>query len=112
MSFQVVLQYDVSSGFQDNTAVRDKVAGLTGLNVSETIDVLGFDRIGDMTVALGLSVRRTITLQTNALGNRLWTTTEQVKAITTRLFAGGLALLTPSQVTAAEPVVAVVNPGH
>jgi len=109
MSFQVVLQYDLLSGYQNNAAITNKVAGITQLNVTPTADALGFDRVGDMTVSTGpLTVRRTITLQTNAIGDRLWLTADQVKAITTRLFRAGLAVLTPSLVSAADPVVTTV----
>lgn len=109
MSFQVVLQYDLLTGYQNNAAVVNKVAGITQLNVTDTAAALGFDRVGDQTQSTGaLTARRTITLRTNTVGDRLWTSADQVKAIVTRLFRGGLAMLTPSIVTASDPVVTTV----
>lgn len=109
MSFQAVLVYDLLTGFQNNAAVTTRVAGISSLNVTETAAALGFDRVGDMTVSTGPArAQRTITLKTNAVGDRLWSTAAQVKAITTALFRGGLAVLTPTLVTASDPVVTQV----
>jgi len=107
MAFQAVLVYDMLTGYQNNAALMNK--DLTPLSVSSTLEALGFDRVGDMTVSTsGLTLRRTITVRTNAVGDRLWNSADQVKAITMRLFRGGLAMLLPSVVTASDPVVTEV----
>jgi hypothetical protein len=107
--FQAVLTYDVLTGYQNNIQMRNKISGITSMNVTDTAAALGFDRVGDQTVSTSaLTVRRQITLRTNSVGDRLWNSEEQVAAILTRLFRGALAVLTPSIVTASDPVVTTV----
>lgn len=107
--FQAVLEYDMLTGYQPHTATVNRIAGITGMNVTDTAAALGFDRVGDQTVSTGpLTARRTITLRTNVVGDRLWSSEDQVKAITTKLFRGALAVLVPTQVTASDPVVTTV----
>lgn len=108
MSFQAVLQYDLSSGYQPNVNTRLRVAAID-LNEALTARALGFTVTNDLTISTGATtIRRTLTLLTTPIGDTMYRTEDDVKKVTTKLFKNALALLVPSVVTASEPVVTTV----
>lgn len=104
MSFQAVLTYTSLVGYQPFIATRNRIAALD-LKIAETADALGFDVTSQVTAVVGSTVEKQVTLTTNALGDRLWYTADQVKAIVTKLFRGALNMQIPSLVISATPVV-------
>ena len=104
---QVKLVYLIDVGSRDPNELVTKVSNVE--YNGGTVEALGFDFVGTVTtvVALpeGARIRQEITLETNAQGDSMWPTPEDIKSATRNVFNQSYELGVPALVTAEEPVV-------
>lgn len=102
---QITLVYLLNVGIQ-NSASPTLLARAADIDFNQgTLDMLGMDIVGNETVAEPPSIKRTIVLQTNSLGDSLWRSIDALKYATRNLFQDVFALRMPAFVTAEEPIV-------
>ncbi len=106
---KIQLSYAVRAGLQSLDAFAAQVAAVE-LYDGE-LEQLGMIVLSDDTTPTGgRFVTRTIVLETNALGNTLWLSEEQLRAATRNLYTGELELRVPAIVRPSEPVVLEFTP--
>jgi len=104
---QVKLVYIIDVGSQDPSNFLAKVSNVRYND--GTVEALGFDFVGDVTTVVTLPegdrIRHEITLETNAQGDTMWPTAEEIKNATRNIFNQSYELGVPALVAAEEPVV-------
>lgn len=101
---QVKLVYVIDVGSQDPNNLIAKVSNVEYND--GTVEALGFDFVGTVTnVVPPNKIRQEITIQTNAQGDSMWPTADEIKNATRNLFNQSYELGVPALVTAEEPVV-------
>lgn len=100
----VELKYDINPGIRPRNAAE--IIRIAGIPIFRgELDQLGMVVAGDVTTLEGTQIRRTVTLQTEALGDSLFPTEAALKSATLGLYKATLNLLYPGSVVEHEPVV-------
>jgi hypothetical protein len=98
----VTLAYDIAVGLQDPALVAPKIALIP---VDQEFDFLHMTKTSDVVSTSVGKVTRTIILQTDAVSDQMFPTSDELKAATRHLLSGVLGLATPGSVVASEPTV-------
>ncbi len=109
MSKTVVLDHVFDLGPQNPASYVAKVQAIDVYELPPPgqgiLDILGMTIVSDVTAVFGGALKRTITLQTTAVGDQLYPTADAVKNATRNIFRDALGQRTPALVLALEPVV-------